>query len=162
MKNDHKSDYRMQLNRKLTSYRRKFLSEPDLQLNEATTRLMINHLLSDVLGYEEVSEIKPETGVNGGFADYLVEVNKRKLLIIEAKSYHTPILNKHLNQALAYAVLTGTKLILLTNGHRLILYRVDYSRPIGVRQIFDIDLAADTKFNAGSISKISRQALVKV
>ena len=44
----------------LKAYKKKFIDLNLSELDESGTRLMINHFLSDVLGYLPIKEIKPE------------------------------------------------------------------------------------------------------
>ena len=47
----------------LKSYKRKYLKDKYSELDESATRLMINSFLTEVLGYQELDEIKTEYAI---------------------------------------------------------------------------------------------------
>lgn len=123
----------------LNRYRTIYINKQLENLDESSTRIIINHLLSDVLGYKELVDIKTEYRVKGGFIDYLIELDDKKLFVIEAKSFGTKLTQKHLRQAIYYGTTVGSDWIILTNGRNLDLYRIRYSQPIMVSKLFSID-----------------------
>lgn len=138
------------------SYRRHYLNKQNNDLNEATTRLMVNHLLSDVLGYKEIIDFKAETPTIGGSADYLIQVEKKKLFVVEVKSYSSQLSKKHLRQAMSYAVLVGVRWIILTNGHTLELHKVKYGRPIRLDKVMQINLVRKNQSEIDKLNHLSR------
>src|ERR1039458_5762335 len=74
---------------KLQSYRRNYLKNKFSALDESSTRIIVNHLLSDVLGYKELTDIKTEFPVSGGYIDYLIQANGKNIFIVEVKSIST-------------------------------------------------------------------------
>ena len=114
----------------LKTYKRKYLVQRFSELDESATRLMVNSFLTEVLGYEELAEIKTEYAIRGAYADYVIQVGKRKQLIVEVKSIQADLNEHHLRQALNYAANEGIDWVLLTNGSKYELFRVIFSKPI--------------------------------
>lgn len=52
--------------------------------NESGTRMIIDRILQDVLGYN-FQDIRTEQKIEGGRADYVLSLNGRDVLVIEAK-----------------------------------------------------------------------------
>ena len=95
------------LEKKLKEYKRRFLAKRNNELDEASTRIMINYFLMDVLGYTEFEEIKTEHRVSGEYADYVIQLGRKKHFIIEVKSVSLDLSDKHLRQAVNYAANEG-------------------------------------------------------
>ena len=111
-----------------------------MKLDEASTRLMVNHFLSDVLGYKELDEIKAEYRIADKYADYVIQLKRKKHFIVEVKAAALDINEKHFRQALEYASNEGIDWVFLTNGRSFSLYRVIFKRPISFKKIFEHSL----------------------
>lgn len=84
--------------------------------NEGDTRMLVNRMLTDVLGYDEFGELTTEYAVKGEFADYGIRVDRDLVAFVEVKRVATKLGAKHLRQAQMYAVNEGVEWIILTNG----------------------------------------------
>jgi len=69
----------------LKAYHKKFLSGSIIDLDESGTRIMINHFLSDVLGYAALEEIRTEYMIKGTYADYMIRLNGEQHFLVEVK-----------------------------------------------------------------------------
>jgi predicted type IV restriction endonuclease len=127
------------LREKLKTYKRKYLRKEFGKVDESGTRIMINSFLTDVLGYKELEEIKTEFRIRGEYADYVVQLRRKKHFVIEVKSIQLDLSDKHLRQSLNYAANEGIDWILLLNGRQLELYRVNFGKPISSTLIYAID-----------------------
>lgn len=125
---------------KLKVYKRKYLRKEFANLDESATRLMTNSLLTDVFGYKELEEIKTEYRIRSEYADYVVQLKRKKHFVVEVKSIDIDINEKHLRQSLSYAANEGIDWILLLNGRQIELYRVNFAKPITTTLIYKIDL----------------------
>ena len=67
------------LNKRLRNYRQKYLRKDLKGLDESVTRILVNHLLTEVLGYEELIDVKTEYEIKGSYADYVIELEKKAL-----------------------------------------------------------------------------------
>lgn len=70
----------------LREYRKKYLTKKEnLNADESTARLMVNSLLSVVLGYTLIDEIKTEHMIRGTYVDYVVQLNKKIHLLLKQR-----------------------------------------------------------------------------
>jgi hypothetical protein len=134
------------LREKLKTYKRKYLRKEFGKVDESGTRIMINSFLTDVLGYKELEEIKTEFRIRGEYADYVVQLKRKKHFVIEVKSIQLDLSDKHLRQSLNYAANEGIDWILLLNGRQLELYRVNFGKPISSTLIYTIDFLDNDSF----------------
>ncbi|MCA9324829.1 type I restriction enzyme HsdR N-terminal domain-containing protein, partial [Candidatus Saccharibacteria bacterium] len=125
---------------KLKIYRRKYLRKEFAKLDESATRIMTNSLLTEVFGYKELEEIKTEYRIRSEYADYIIQLKRKKHFVVEVKSIDIDISAKHLRQSLSYAANEGIDWILLMNGRQIELYRVNFGKPISTNLIFKLDL----------------------
>ena len=130
----------------LKTYKRRYLRKEFIGRNEADTRIMTNSLLTEVFGYQELEEIKTEFRIKGEYADYVVQLKRKKHFVVEVKSIELDINEKHLRQSLAYAANEGIDWILLLNGREVQLYRVNFGKPITTTLIFKLNLMDSDDF----------------
>ena len=138
------------LEKKLKEYKKRFLTKECEDLDEASTRLMVNHFLTDILGYAEFEEIKTEYAISGGYADYVIQIGRKKHFIIEVKAISLDLSDKHLRQATNYAANEGIDWIFLTNGSSVMLYRVLFNKPISVKRVFKHDIGKEKNLHNAS------------
>lgn len=130
------------LEKNLREYRKKWLGKSKgKSLNEADTRICVNDFLTDVLGYQMHDEIKTEYAIRGQYADYVIQLKRKKQFVVEVKAMEIDLTTKHLLQASHYAADEGIDWILLTNGMSLEFHRVIFSKPVSDVQIFKFDLS---------------------
>lgn len=128
------------LKEKLKTYKRKYLRKEFSNLDESATRLMTNSLLTEVFGYKELEEIKTEYRIRSEYADYVIQLKRKKHFVVEVKSIDIDINEKHLRQSLSYAANEGIDWILLLNGRQIELYRVNFAKPVTTTLIYKLDL----------------------
>lgn len=153
-----------QVEMKLREYRKRYLTrKQNLELDESATRLMVNYFLTDVLEYIELDDIKTEYNIRGEYADYVIQLARKKHFVIEVKSIQLDLNNRHLRQSLSYAANEGIDWILLFNGRQIQLYRVIFGKPISHHMVFDFDLTdlSTIKEAALNIVHLRKQAVVK-
>ncbi len=112
----------------------------DKNVNEADTRIIINNILSEVLGYDQFSEVSSEAMINKQFADYLLKVEKKPRLIVEAKQVGVELNLNHLRQASNYATDEGIEWIILTNGRVWNLYHIMLKDRSIKQLLFSVDI----------------------
>lgn len=135
----------------LKAYKRKYIVKKYAELDESATRLMINYFLVEVLGYKELEEIKTEYSINGTYADYVIQLDKKQHIVIEVKAIQINISEKHIRQAIGYATNEGINWVLLTNGRYFALFRVIFGKPIRYKKIFNYDLSDLNDFKSSMI-----------
>jgi hypothetical protein len=146
---------------KLKVYKRKYLKKEFQNLDESATRIMTNSFLTDVLGYIELEEIKTEFRIKSEYADYVVQLKRKKHFVVEVKSIDLDLNEKHLRQSLSYAANEGIDWIMLLNGRQIQLYRVNFGKPISTTLIYKIDLsnADDFKKAPAQLWYLSKKAV---
>lgn len=107
--------------------------------NESNTRMIIDKILMEVLGYK-IEEIKTEQKIQGKRADYVLSVNDRDLIVIELKRVGMPLRDKQAFQAVSYGAYSGIRWALLTNGLVWHLYRVQLCEKVDYSLVFTLDL----------------------
>jgi len=130
----------------LKVYKRKYLRKEFSAVDESATRIMINYFLTEILGYRELEEIKTEYRIRQEYADYVVQLKRKKHFVVEVKSIDIDINEKHLRQSLSYAANEGIDWILLLNGREIHLYRVNFGKPISTTLIYKLDLLDNEDF----------------
>ena len=148
----------------LREYRKKFLTKKEnLNADESTARLMINSFLSSVLGYTLIDEIKTEHMIRGTYVDYVIQLNKKIQFVVEAKATSINLNERHLKQAVDYAVNEGVDWAILTNGQEIELHRVIFEKPIRSQKIFSYDLSNLSTIRTASkhIAHLTKRAVLK-
>jgi hypothetical protein len=131
---------------RLKDYKRKYLRKEFSVLDESATRIMTNNFLTEILGYEELEEIKTEYRIRSEYADYVIQLKRKKHFVIEVKSIELDLNDKHLRQSLSYAANEGIDWILLLNGRQIQLYRVNFGKPVTTTLIYKLDLMDNDDF----------------
>lgn len=152
------------LEKSLREYRKKWLGKSKgKSLNEADTRICVNDFLTEVLGYQVHEEIKTEYAIRGQYADYVIQLKRKKQFVVEVKAMEIDLTSKHLLQASHYAADEGIDWILLTNGMSLELHRVLFSKPVSDVQIFKFDLSDLSQIEKASdaIVNLTKRAVEK-
>ena len=125
---------------KLKDYKKKYLKKEFSTVDESATRIMTNSFLTEMLGYQELVEIKTEFRIRQEYADYVIQLKRKKHFVVEVKSIDIDLNEKHLRQSLSYAANEGIDWILLLNGREIQLYRVNFGKPVTTTLIYKLDL----------------------
>jgi stress response protein SCP2 len=108
--------------------------------NESSTRMILDRLLQDALGYK-MEEIKNEESIKGKKADYVLSVNGDDLIVIEAKRISSKLRDRQIFQATSYGAHSGIKWAILTNVVSWQLYRITTcDGKIESHLVFDVDI----------------------
>lgn len=147
----------------LRAFQKKYFAKKLGDLDESGTRLMINDILSMVLGYEPIEEIKTEYMIRGTYADYLVQIKGTRHFLVEVKALTLSLSDKHLRQVINYGANEGIDWAILTNGREIDLYRIVFSKPIESKLIFKIDIsdAAKAKDAVEKLQYLHRDSVIK-
>ena len=111
--------------RRIDIYKNKYLQGRYNTLNEASTRLIVNHLLSDVFLYKELDQYKVEPFIGGMFFDYAVQANGKILLVIEVKQRGMKFNFDHILQVMTYALSSRSRFAMVTDGDMIILFELN-------------------------------------
>lgn len=137
---------RDKLQKALRSHCKQYLTKRT-ELDESGTRLIINALLTDVLGYAPIEEVKTEYMIKGTYADYVVQLKGVRHFLVEAKSMDLKLSDKHLRQAVTYGAFEAIDWALVSNGRHYDLYRIISGKGIDWRPVFSVDLTDPKRFN---------------
>lgn len=131
---------------------------------EEDARILINDILSDVLGFDKYNDLKTEFKDKNARLDYVVKLsegpNSKKKdkhdFIIEAKSTAIELKEDHVNQTLSYCLSMSTDYFVLTNVKEWRLYRViNTKNKTGAELIWDVNL-----LNGSDIDTMSEEMYV--
>lgn len=146
---------------RVKAYKKRYLKKQFTNLDESATRIMTNSFLTEVLGYQELVEIKTEYRIRSEYADYVIQLKRKKHFVVEVKSIEIDINDKHLRQSLSYAANEGIEWILLLNGREIHLYRVNFGKPVTTTLIYQLNLMdeADLKKAPQLIWNLTKSAV---
>ena len=147
----------------IKEYKKKFLDKPLGELDESGTRLLINHFLTEMLGYETLSEVKTEYMIKGTYADYVIQIGGKRHFLVEVKALSLNLSSNHLRQSINYGANEGIDFVLLTNGMVFELYKVLFEKPISHELIFSLDLSelSNLKLIADQLQYLHKDAVLK-
>lgn len=157
------SSKKQKLVQSLKSFQKKYFGKKLADLDESSTRLLVNELLNDVLGYQMIDEIKTEYMIRGTYADYVVQLKGVRHFLVEVKALSLSLSDKHLRQAINYGANEGIEWAMLTNGKEIQFYKIIFSKPIESKLVFQIDIGDPTKLKetAECLQHLHREAVVK-
>lgn len=129
--------------------------------NEGDTRMVVNRLLTDVLGYDEFNDLTTEYQVRGEFADYGVRIDSELIAFIEVKRVKTKLAARQLRQVEMYAVNEGVSWAVLTNGAEWHVYHLGDRTPIEIDLALQVDLlgSATPGQKADELFYLTRESL---
>ncbi len=147
----------------IKDYKKKFLDKPLGELDESGTRLLINHFLTEMLGYETLSEVKTEYMIKGTYADYVIQIGGKRHFLVEVKALSLNLSSNHLRQSINYGANEGIDFVLLTNGRVFELYKVLFEKPISHQWIFSLDFSelSNLKVIADQLQYLHKDAVLK-
>lgn len=147
---------------KLKEYKKRYLHKRYSELDESATRLMVNSLLTEVLGYTELEDIKTEYQIRGEYADYVIQLARKKHFVVEVKAVQLDLNEKHLRQSISYAANEGIDWIILTNGWQIEVYKMIFSKPINTKLLFKLNLndPIDFKKAPQSLILLSKRSIL--
>jgi predicted type IV restriction endonuclease len=133
-------------------------------VSEADTVVIVNDILSDVLGYDKYQNVTSESAIRGTFVDLAVEVDNRTRFFIEVKAVNTELKDSHVKQAIDYAANAGVDWVILTNGLVWRVYKVQFTKPIDKFLACSIDVLESSHKDEemiGCFGNLSREGFSK-
>ncbi len=127
------------------------------QSSEDDARILLNDILSDVLGYDKYNELRTEMREKNSRFDYVVKITdgptKRKPkqfdFVIEAKAAHVALREDHVNQTLTYCLQKGMDYFFLTNSVQWQLFSVKHSKKNPTaRLIHEVDFSTSNSVDS--------------
>lgn len=125
--------------------------------SEDDARIVLNDVLSDVLGYDKYTELKTEMREKNQRFDYVVKLqnegpNAKKKdrfdFVIEAKAAHVELSESHVNQTLHYCLGKGMDYFFLTNAVHWRLYQVKQCKKNpSAELLFEVDFTLNNSID---------------
>jgi hypothetical protein len=129
--------------KKLRQYHKRLTTLNGNELNEADTVFHFGHFLSNVLGYDRMTDITREFAVRSTYCDYAIRINNKLKLLIEVKAMPVSLKETHLRQAASYAINAGVEWCLLSNGNDFQLYHIEFTKPVDMNLVFSVNVMND-------------------
>jgi stress response protein SCP2/predicted type IV restriction endonuclease len=142
----------IRINKQIRKFLPKIKNAVKQQLNESNTRMLLDKVFIDILGYK-MDEVKAEVRIQGRKADYVLAVGNEDILVVEAKKAGMPLKEEQIFQATSYGAYSGIQYVLLTNLNEFMLFKVKTDGIVETDVIFSIDLLND--FGVEDIKKLA-------
>lgn len=110
-------------------------------VSEADTVTIVKDILAEVLGYDKYSEVTAEYQIRSTYCDLAVKLDGKLAWLIEVKAAGVDLKEHHIKQAVDYAANQGCEWVALTNGHRWLVYRVAFAKPIAHNLVAEINVS---------------------
>ena len=117
-------------------------------------------VLSDVLGYDNLSEITSEQRIRERYVDFAVTIDGVTRFLVEVKAAGLTLRDRHIEQAEHYAAQGNIPWVLLTNASTLSLYHLTFDEGIDYERVFSIDLESGSLDEAVSSLRILHRKLI--
>jgi hypothetical protein len=123
-------------------------------VNESDTAAIITDLLAEMFGYDKYHEVTSEHMIRGTFCDLAVEIEGKLRLLIEVKAIGMDLKDKHMRQAANYAANQGLEWVVLTNGIKWQVYKMDFGQAIREELVVEFDLLEVTPRDNATLGKL--------
>jgi predicted transport protein/predicted type IV restriction endonuclease len=141
--------------------------------NEASTRMRVERIFENVMGYDVFKHLSREHAVHGvgdtEHMDWAIKIIPDKIsVVVELKRVNIDLNKKHLKQATRYAIDIGCEWVVLTNARRWELYHVEFGQPPETKLINSWNLLQDDiesltkKFEMISFKSVKKGMLDKL
>ncbi|MDP9202566.1 MAG: restriction endonuclease subunit R [Gemmatimonadota bacterium] len=130
-------------------------------VNESDTSVIVNDMLTDVLGYDKYSDITTEFAVRSTFCDLAIKCDGRLQYLIEVKPVGSDLKELYLRQAIEYGAREGIEWVILTNGIAWQAHRIRFEQPVTHDLVFEVNLLDENAKTNEMLEKfylISREA----
>ncbi|NQT79159.1 MAG: type I restriction enzyme HsdR N-terminal domain-containing protein [Candidatus Aminicenantes bacterium] len=123
-----------ELKKKLKNYSNIFREAQEKGKREADVVMYLVEFFKDVLGYNVFTEISKEYQIKEKYCDIAIKLKGQAELLVEAKQPSMRLADRHIEQAEMYAVKSGTKWVLLTNGCDWKLFHISFDEVEGIER----------------------------
>jgi len=131
-----------ELKKNLKKYSDIFRDAQEKGKKEADVVMYLIQFFKDALGYNIFKEISKEYQIKGKYCDIAIKIKGQVEMLIEAKQPGIRLADRHIEQAEIYAMKSGTKWVLLTNGCDWRLFHLSFDEEGGIDStlVFKTDL----------------------
>ncbi|MFX0140740.1 MAG: type I restriction enzyme HsdR N-terminal domain-containing protein [Candidatus Hodarchaeota archaeon] len=123
-----------ELKKKLKTYSEIFNVAQEEGKKEADVVMYVVEFFKDALCYDVFKEISKEYQVKEKYCDVAIKIRGQVELIVEVKQPGIRLADRHIDQAENYAMKSGTKWVLLTNGVEWKLFHVSFTEEEGIER----------------------------
>lgn len=136
-----------ELKKKLKTYSDIFKEAQEKGKKEADVVMYLVQFFKDALGYDIFTEISKEYQIKGKYCDVAIKIKGQVEMLIEAKQPGVRLADRYIEQAEIYAMRSGTKWVLLTNGCDWRLFHLSFDEEGGIEStlVFKTDLLKSFK-----------------
>ena len=129
------------IKKRIKAYCAIFKDAQEKMKKEADIVMYIVEFFKDILGYDVFNEISKEYQVKDKYCDIAIKLGSEVAFLIEVKQPGIRLIDKHIEQAENYAMRSGTKWVILTNGCEWRLYHLSFDEEEGIVSslVFKID-----------------------
>ena len=122
-----------------------FRDAQDKAKREADVVMYVVQFFKDALGYDIFTEISKEYQIKEKYCDIAIKLQGQVEFLIEVKQPGLRLADRHIEQAESYAMKSGTKWVVLTNGVEWKLFHISFSETEGVERavVFKTDFLKD-------------------
>ena len=110
-------------------------------VNESDTVTVVTDMLEEVFGFDKYTDITREFGIQGTYCDLAVKSGKRIEYLLEVKAIGIDLNDRHLRQVVNYAAQQGITWVVLTNGLKWQIHRVNLEEKVRSEKLFAFDFA---------------------
>ena len=134
-----------ELKKQLKLFASIFRDAQDKAKREADVVMYVVQFFKDALGYDILTEISKEFQIKEKYCDIAVKLQGQVEFLIEVKQAGLRLADRHIEQAESYAMKSGTKWVILTNGVEWKLFHISFSETEGVERavVFKTDFLKD-------------------
>ena len=124
----------------LRRYRKVLHSAKKRDVNESDTSVIVNDMLTELLGYDKYNDITTEFAVRSTFCDLAIKCDDRLQYLIEVKPVGAELKDLYLRQAIEYGAREGIEWIILTNGILWQAHRIRFEQPVDHDLVFELNV----------------------
>jgi hypothetical protein len=116
-----------ELKKQLKLFASIFRDAQNKAIREANVVMYVAQFFKDALGYDIFTEISKEFQIKEKYCDIAVKLQGQVEFLIEVKQPGLRLADRHIEQAESYAMKSGTKWVVLTNGVEWKLFHISFS-----------------------------------
>ncbi len=108
-------------------------------INESDTVVIVTDMLHEVFGFDKYVEVTSEYSIKKTFCDLAIKIEEKLKFLIEVKAIGLDLKDDHIKQAVDYGSNSGVDWVILTNGIKWKVYKINYGRPISNDLVYEFD-----------------------
>lgn len=108
-------------------------------INESDTVVIVTDMLHEVFGFDKYVEVTSEYSIKKTFCDLAIKIEEKLKFLIEVKAIGLDLKDDHIKQAVDYGSNSGVDWVILTNGIKWKVYKINYGKPISNDLVYEFD-----------------------